>query len=254
MALYTKLHKTLLEAGLTETEAIVYIELLKKPAQNKWELVTRTGLNRNSVYRAFIKLESLKLVKVGTHGIQADSLKSLVGNLNTSIRKNKKLANKIKNIAPYLHMPKDSIDSIETFYTRDQIVQAYLFMADHEYEYNLEFGDFENFVPVMGSMNPPIKFRNQRVKYARARAICTTYGPYSAYFANKELQEKFKVDIDHLKINFDGSFIQFSDNNDFVLFNNFSDPENHHSILIKSKTVADVQRRQFACFSQMIEN
>lgn len=49
----------LLEAGLTEEEAIIYLGVLEKPAGTKWELKIRDGMEKNKVYRACEKLEKL---------------------------------------------------------------------------------------------------------------------------------------------------------------------------------------------------
>jgi DNA-binding MarR family transcriptional regulator len=253
MALYSQLNDLLQKAGLNEAETIIYSELLKKPAQTLWELIARTGLSKNAVYRSYDKLKSLRIVQKENNYYKALSLKALVAELNASGRKYQRLSNQIKNIAPFLHVPQEAIEEFETLYTKDQIEAAYLFMSEHRYDKNLEFGDYENFVSVLGSITPSIKFRNNRVKHATAHAICTTYGPRTAFFCTKDAKEKFKINVDQLKLDFKGNFIIFSDNNDYILFNNFSESGDKHSILIKSKAVADIQRKQFACFSQLIE-
>jgi len=253
MSVYKQLGNILLNAGLTEAEARVYEELLKNPVQTKWELTGRTGLNRNAVYRACEKLESLKMAGREGKCYKACSLKAFVAGLNSESLQLRRLSNKIKNIAPYLRIPNESVEEFETCYTQDQIRAVYLFMSEHRYDTNLEFGDYEGYVPVLGSLEPSIKFRNQRLKHATAHAICTTFGPNSAFFCTKNAKEVFKVTVDRLNIDFSGSFIQFSDNNDYVLFNNFSEKGNEHSVLIKSKAVADIQRAQFKCFSRLVE-
>ena len=253
MAVYAQLSNLLLSAGLSEAESRIYAELLKKPAETRWELVGRTGLDRNTVYRACDKLESLKMAAKEGNLYRALSLKALVADLNMQGRKCRKLSNQIKNIAPYLRIPNESVEEMDTLYTRDQIEEAFQFMAEHDYDTNLEFGDFENFIPVLGSIQPGIKFREKRIRHASSHAICTTFGPYSAYFGSKPSQELYKLHVDRLNIDFRGRFIQFSDNSDYVLFHNFSETGNEHSVLVKSKAVADVQRAQFGCFSQMVE-
>ena len=65
--------------------------------------------------------------------------------------------------------------------------------------------------------------------------------------------EKFKNIFDvHTEINFKkivGLF--FSDTNDYVLFNDVSEPDYPYSTLIKSKVIADIQRLQFDNFPRL---
>jgi Fe2+ or Zn2+ uptake regulation protein len=255
MTLYAKLKLLLLDAGLSEAEAEIYINLAKSPADNSYELVNRTGFNRSTIYRSIEKLKSLKLVTKNENGLKANSLKSLVSELKTSSLKLNKTAHKIQSIAPFLRTPKDSIEKFEHFYTKDQIAEAYLFMSEQNYSTNLDFGDFESFVPtIKGQLSTAYKFRNNRVKHASHHAICTTFGAFTSTFCTKESKAKFKNQVSFLNADFRNRFIIFSDNSDYVLFNNFTDQENPFSVLIKSKIVADAQRAQFDIFSQKVEN
>lgn len=261
MSLYSKLKLLLLEAGLSEAEAEIYINLTKSPADNSYELISRTGFNRSTIYRSIEKLKSLKLVKRDEDGLKANSLKSLVSELKTSSLKLNKTAYKIQAIAPFLRAPKDQLEKFEHFYTPQQIAEAYLFMSEQNYSTNLDFGDFENFVPTIeGQLDTAYRFRNNRVKHASHHAICTTFGPMTESFCTKESKVKFKNKVSILRThalenqNFKNKFIILSDTSDYVLFNDFADAENPISVLIKSKAVADIQRRQFDIFSQKVEN
>lgn len=250
MALYSKLRDLLFDAGLSEAEVVVYLELLKKPAQTIWDLVTRTGFSKSVVYRAFTRLKDLKMVEKNNEGIRALSLKALVADLVKSERRLRKTAYHIKQIAPFLRAPVESIEEFETFYTPDQIADAYLGLSETDYAVSLDFGDFENFAPIVGGFPTVFQFRNNRIKKGANYAIATSFGPYTAHFCTKEAKEKFKNDVNVLKINFDGKFINFTDKNDYVLFNNFEDLEYPVSVLVKSKTVADMQRTQMKIISQ----
>src|SRR3989338_9063881 len=110
MALYHQLQKLLLDAGLSETQVFVYLELLKKPAATTWDLVTRTGLRKSTVYDAIAMLKDLKMVEKTENGIRALSLKTLVSSLNSTKRKLDKTAFKLKQISPFLHEPRESIE------------------------------------------------------------------------------------------------------------------------------------------------
>lgn len=252
MSLYNKLQRLLIDAALSETEVLIYIELLKSQAQTGLELVKRTGLSKSSVYRALDKLENINLIKRTKDFIQALSLKCFVAELSTEERKIGKLAYKLKQIAPFLSAPHDMIEKFEQFYTKDQIREAYLFMSEIDYTNNLDFGDFENFIKKVGGMETALKFRNNRVKHAGHHAICTTFGPYTSYFSTKDAAQQFKNKTDLLKCDFTNKFITFSDNQDYVLFNDIDDEENITSTLIKSKQIADAQRAQFSAFSQIV--
>lgn len=254
MAIYSQLKKLLTDAGLTETEITVYTELLDNPAQTKWEIVERTGLNRNAVYRAFETLESHKMVDSTNEGFKALSLKVLVNKLHNSGRKLGKLASKIKHVAPFLSTPNDSIEEFETFYTPEQILEPYVFMAEHQYNTNLDFGDFENFIPTIGGLPIACQFRKERARKSGHHAIITTHGKYSGYFCTKDSEKRFKTQIERINLDLSGTFIIFSDTSDYVMFNHFADPDNQCSVLVKSKSIADIQRAQFDLFSQKLEN
>lgn len=255
MTLHTKLKSLLLNAGLSETESMIYVELLRKPAQTIWELKERTRLSKSAVYRAFDHLQSLKLVEKTEDGIQALSLKSLVADLSNKTRKINKTLWELKDIAPYLKRANEPIEKIEFYYTQDQFRDVYMFMAEQDYDVNLDFGDFENFVPILGGgLEMPLKFREKRVKHAGHHAICTTHGKYFDYFNSRDAQERFKNNLEHLKFDFRGSWMILSDKSDYVMFNHFEDPENPHCALVKSKAIADAQRKQFDYYSQQIGN
>ncbi len=255
MAIYNKLKKLLFDADLSEAEVLIYIELLKKPAQTIFELVNRTGLKKSTVYNVSAKLKDLKIVEKNKDGLKALSLKSLVSELSTKKRKLSKTAYKLKQIAPFLHEPRESIQEFETFYTPNQIAEVYLFMAEIPYDTNLDFGDFENFINAIGPVDLAFKFRELRSKHASHHALCTTFGPQLAQFCNKEDLQSFKNRFDiNKQFDFTNKWIIFSDNSDYVLFNDVSDPEFPCSILIKSKAVADIQRLQFENFSKYIWN
>lgn len=252
MVLYKKLEKLLLEAGLSEQEILIYISLLKKPALTVWEIVQRTGLKKSTVYDAFSVLKGLQMVEKTSETIRALSLKTLVTELSRKQRKTGKTAYKLKQIAPFLRLPRETIEEFETFYTPDQIIDAYLEMAVLPYDVNLDFGDYENFITAIGSNDLGLQFRNKRAKHASHHAICTTYGPNLAAFCKKEDLQKFKNIFDvHPELHFQNRWIIFSDTNDYVLFNDVSEPDYPCSTLVKSKAVADIQRLQFDNFSRL---
>lgn len=248
------LRKLLLEAGLSETDATLYIELCKKPAQTIFEFVQRTRMSKSSVYRSFENLKDLKICEKTPEGIKALSLKNLVCRLYKQERKFGKLANKIKQIAPFLHLPLEESEEFETFYDTDHIRDAYLTMSKLDYSTNFDFGDFENFITAIGDLALAHQFRLNRVKHANHHAICTTFGPNTAYFASKKAAANFKNRIDRLNINFNNRFIIFSDTNNYVFFGDVTDPEYPTAVIVKSKSIADIERLQFANFSQMAGN
>lgn len=254
MILYSKLHALLLESGLGEAEALTYIELLKKPADTVWDLAKRVGISKSTVYRAFEKLQQMKMVEKSGRGIRALSLKDLVLNLNKRVRKADKLVDKIKRVAPFLRAPEDSIKEFEILCIAEDIAEAYLFMSELRYDTNLDFGDFENFIPTIGGINIALKFRQSRLKHASHRAITTTFGPQTAHFCTREAEQKYKNKIDVLDLDFGKNFVIFSDTSDWVLFNEFEDPGYPSSVLVRSKAIADVQRKNFRGFSRRFGN
>ncbi|MFA5948633.1 MAG: helix-turn-helix domain-containing protein, partial [Candidatus Gracilibacteria bacterium] len=181
MKVQEKLKNMLIEAGLSEVEIVIYFELLKKPSETKWNLINRTGLDRNCVYRAFEKLEQLKMVKKDREGIKALSLKPFVDGLLHSEKRLGKLADKIRKTAPFLRVPTEAVEEFDVVHFQDQILDNYMMMSKVKYNTCLDFGDLENFVPVLGGMEPVLKFRENRYKQsAKNKAICTTFGPYTS--------------------------------------------------------------------------
>lgn len=245
----------LLEAGLSEAEAIIYVELLKAPVQTKWEIVQRTGLDKNKVYRGFERLKGMEMIDVDASGvIKVKSLKSLVADLKTSSRKTGRLANKIKNLSPYLHMEEEAVKEVEMIDDPERLKEVYLMMSEMPYDTVLDFGDFENFVPMLeGDMNPVFKFRELRAKHASCNTICTTDGPYTRCVARESALKEFKAKMEICDLDFKDRWIIFSDTNDYLLFSDMSDKENEHSVLVHSKVIADTQRAHFSYFSQLIE-
>jgi len=251
MSLSRQLQPLLLASGLNETEAHLYLELLKKSAENAWELVQRTGFSKSAVYRGVERLTELKLLK-RENGLHARSLKTLVAELQKDERTLRKTVFKLRQIAPFLRFPHEEIDSVQSFYTPDQIRDAYLFMADHPYSTNFDFGDFEHFVPVIGGLPVACQFRTARIQHAKHSAVCTTFGKNSAYFCTAESEHRFANKVKFLPLDFKGQFIIFSDTNDYVLFNHFENPENPYAVLVKSRAIAESERARFDHFSRQV--
>jgi len=255
MKIHQKLQSLLLEAGLSETDNLVYIELLKHPAETPFALVKRTGLPKTTVYRSIDRLSHLKMLARDEKGIlKALSPKNLVAELQKSRRRLGKIANQLKEISPYLKTPAEEIEAFETYHTPDQIKEAYLFMSETPYSTNLDFGDFESFIPLIGGIETGNKFRANRVKHADHTAICTTFGEYTKYYSTRESEKKFKNRVKLLNSDLKNTFIIFADNSDYVLFNNTDDAENPHATLVKSKPIADFQRKQFDFISLKLGN
>lgn len=255
MALFNKLQTLLFKAGLSEAEVFVYIELLNKPAQLIWELVQRTGFRKSTVYDAFGQLKKLQMVERTKEGIRALSLKALVAELNRSKRQADKTAYQIKQLAPFLRAPRESLEEFETFYTPQQIADAYLTMAQLPYGVNLDFGDYESFITAIADNKLGFTFRAKRAGHASHQAICTTFGSNLAEFCTKEALTSFKNKFDIMqKIDFKNRWIIFSDTNDYVLYNDVTDKEFPTAVLVKSKAIADIERLRFKHFSEMTRN
>lgn len=258
-----KLKDLLLEAGLSEIAVHVYLELLRKPAQTVWELVVRTGLPKTSVYRAVESLRNLRMIaesaqpRLGlddNNGIRALSLKNFVENLLRSTKKIGKLAHKLAQVAPFLRPGEDTPEEMETLFNKEDIRDAYIKMSQLDYGVNLDFGDFENCVMAFGDLALACRFRDFRTVHAGHKAICTTWGPNTAYFATKESEKKFKNHVEMLNLDFKNRFIIFSDKSDYVFFGDATDREFPMATIVKSKPVADAQRLIFSNFSRKLGN
>lgn len=250
-----RLQKLLLDAGLTEAQVLVYLELMQKPAVTIYELVARTALHKSTVYDAFAALNKLKMVEKNPDGIRALSLKALIAELIITRKKADKTAYELKQIAPFLHVPRESVEELQSFYTPQQIADAYLTMAKLPYDVNLDFGDFESFITAIGTNQLAMKFRELRSKHASNHAICTTIGPNISEFLKKEEIEKYKCQFDFpANYKFQDKWIIFSDKSDYVMYNDVSEKEFPTAILIKSKSIADMERSRFRSFSDGLRN
>jgi Fe2+ or Zn2+ uptake regulation protein len=254
MRVYSQLKLLLLNSGLSEAEVIAYIELLKNgPSDSMSALINRTKLARSTAYHVLEQLKARGIVSKGTGPLKALSLKALVEDLKREQRRSQKTIQKLRNLSPFLHMPENSVDDFEVLYDLDDIKNAYMFMAEHDYDTNLDFGDYESFIDALGDSSIGFKFREKRASHAKHHAICTTFGPNLKEFCNEEDLENFKNRFDMMKnISFENKWIIFSDNSDYVMFNDTSDPDFPSSVLLRSKTIADVQRMQFENFSKLL--
>ncbi len=249
-----QLGSLLTDCGFSEAEVRVYRELLRNPAATIWDLVKRTGLSKSTTYRAFDRLRSLRAVENSEQGIQARSLKHVVAELQKQERSLRKNIVKLKQLAPYLHAAGSEHDTFEDCYTPDQIRDAYLHMSQVEYDTNLDFGDFENFVPIIGGLETPETFRRNRLKHAEHRAVCTTFGPFTAHFCTRKTEKEFRSHIDLLDFDFTKHFIVFSDTGDAVLYAHFNDQEHPYAVLVHSRVIAEAERARFRHFSQKAGN
>lgn len=252
--MYKKLKALLSEAGLNEAEIDIYVELLKKPSQTKWELINRTGFNKNQVYRAFDRLIAFKMIEETNSGIEPLSLDFLLANLESSRIRTYNLVTKLKNFSPFLKIPIEAVNDFQLLDTKEKILDKYMMMSQIKYNTCLDFGDLESFVPVVDGLDSVFKFRTNRFNQsAENKAICTTTGPFTSCMMRKQDLNDFKSNIKLLDLNFKNKWIIFSDNNDYVMFNDCSNQESPSSVLVKSKVVADIQRFQFDQFHKKME-
>lgn len=251
--MFNKLKSLLTEAGLSESEVAVYLELLKKPSHTKWDLVARTGFDKNKVYRAFDRLRDLNMIDKIKSQVEALSLEHLAKNLEYSHNKTLDVAERIRKISSFLKVPAEAVEEFEVITDKERILDRYIMMSEVPYNTCLDFGDLESFVPVVGGMAPLFKFRlNRYNQHAKNRAVCTTIGPCTACIARKNDMQRFKSNIEFLKIDFKGKWIIFSDTNDYVMFNYCAPQKIPSTVFIKSKVVADIQRAQFDQFYENV--
>lgn len=254
MKIQPQIRDLLLEAGLTEPEVLVYMELLKQPAQTKWDIVKRTRLNRNHVYRAFERLKGLDMIKNASSGFQAANLNTLAREVEAASRKSRILAQKLRKMTPFLAVPVETVEDFKVLNNKSEILDVYMMMSQLKYDTCLDFGDLERYVPILGGMEPVFKFRENRYNQgAKNRAICTTTGPYTECMLRKNDMNKFQSNIERLNVDYDGKWLIFSDSDDHLMFNDFTDPDAPTGVLVKSKIVADTQRLQFARFYENLE-
>lgn len=247
-----QLVELLLECGLTESEVVVYMSLSESPTQTIWGLVARTGLSKSTVYRSWERLLSLKMVQKTSDGLVARSLSSFVSVLEGSRKKLGKAISKLRQLAPYLHLPPESVSTLEVLHTADQIADAYLSMADRDFDLNFDFGDFEGFIPLVGGLATSSQYQLRRMKHSQSRAICTTHGPFTRYYASQNQQDEFRNRVDVLPVKPDKKFTVFSDRSPYVLVVDHDDLEYPSGILIQSQTLANFQRDMFEHFSQLL--
>ncbi len=241
-----ELRKLLITAGLSEVEASVYVSVLKTPAETKWEVVRRTKAEKNRVYRACEKLESLYLLNRTKNGIYALTLEGLIKTLK---KKQDQTTALIKNLIQHnrlVRIPEGEIDKFQIAVTQDEIIDQHIRMSGRKYNTCLDFGDFEGFVPILGGINHAFQFRANRFKRdARSMTICTTEGPFTGCMSRESDMKRFKSKAWTLKTGNKNQWIIFSDTLDYLMINDFADEENPTAITIKSKSLADAQRKKF---------
>ncbi|NIA01926.1 MAG: hypothetical protein GWP15_00935 [Nitrospirae bacterium] len=250
--MHKKLEILLIEAGLNEAEVKVYIELLKQPSQSKWELVNRTGLDKNQVYRAFDRLDALNIVKRNDNRIEPKSLDSLVDSLEFSQQKTQKLIEGMKKFSPLLKIPAEAVADFQVLDSHDEIMDKFFMMSELNCNTCLEFGDLERFIPlVLKNVEQMFKFRKKRYTVSSKNiALCTSNGPFTSCMMRKRDMEKYYSDVHILDIDFKDKWLIFSDTGDYVMFNYFTDENKISSVLVKSKIIADAQRSQFDYFQK----
>ncbi len=246
-----ELSPLLVSAGLNEYEIALYFDLLKSPSRSIFGLISRTGFDKNQVYRSFERLKSLKMAEKTEDGIEARGLDFLVTGLESKLKKKSKLINRLKKCSTFLSVIDQDLKDFQILDTQEKILEKYIFMSEVEYDTCLDFGDLDSFIPTIGGLDPAFKFRvNRFKKSSNNEAICTTTGAYAACIMRKSDMEFYKSRIDLLKIDFKNKWIIFSDTNDYVLYNDFEDRENPTSVIVKSKVVADMERSKFALFQK----
>jgi sugar-specific transcriptional regulator TrmB len=253
--MHKKLETLLIEAGLSETEAKIYLELLNKPSQNKWELVNRTGFDKNQVYRAFEKLKKLNMIIKGEDGIEPLTLDSLIEELEILQHKTQKLAEKLKNFSPFLKIPTETVSDFQVLTSHNEIMDKFFMMSELGCNICLDFGDLEKFISVvLKNVEEMFEFRKKRhSNNSKNIALCTNDGPYTSCMMRKKDMKKYKSDVHILNIDFKDKWIIFSDTGDYVMFNYFADENNISSVLVKSKIIADSQRTQFNHFQKILQ-
>lgn len=252
MALNKQMQDLLIQAGLSQTQAHIYLFLLKQPVSSIWQIVNATKISKSVVYRDILYLEELRMVKRDVDVIKALSLKGLISGLMNDERKIGKTVNRLRSIAPYVRVPMEEVDEFTPLYNVADIQEAYLFMSEVKCTTNLDMGDFEPYIKLIGGLEVAKKFLQNRIKHARNHAIVSWQGPVTSYFCTERAKKEFNSEVDMLKsIDFGGTFTILSDTSDHVLVNRVHNGE-LSAVLIKSKMMADFQRCQFDNFSRMI--
>lgn len=146
-------HKTLIEFGLTEKEAKIYVALLELEVAKISELAKKTGINRSSAYVILEELKKKELVSVsvGEGGIQkyiATSPDILLAQADDKAKKQKNIKEKIEKILPELKaLHKETRNKPRVFlYTQNEAVQqAYDKLFDEQLERGMKtFRVFED--------------------------------------------------------------------------------------------------------------
>jgi DNA-binding Lrp family transcriptional regulator len=237
----------LLGAGLNEIEIAVYMCVLKNPTQTKWEIVNQTKIDKNKVYRACERLQELHLITKYEKGICAKTLSGLIQIL---LEKQQKTTNLIKKLSQHnklISIPTEKVEEIEIATCKNQILEQHEAMAEREYNTCLDFGDFEEFVPVLGGIDHVFRFRKKRFgQNAKNIAICAGKGPFTSCMSREKDMKKYKSTILSANIKTKNKWVIFSDTSDYLMINDFSDKENPAAATIKSKHLADTYRKKFA--------
>ena len=236
----------LLGAGLNEVEIAIYMDVLKYPTRTKWEIINRTKIGKNKVYRACERLEGFQLIKRHRRKICAKTLNGLIKHLQRKQKKTTALIKKLSQHNNLVAIPEEKVSKVEIATCKEKILEQHEKMAERKYETCLDLGDFEGFVPVLGDICHVFTFRKKRFSQnAKNIAICEGGGPFTSCMAREQDMKKYKSTIVSSEIKFKNKWIIFSDTADYLMINDFTDKEHPTAMTIKSKPLAEKYRKKF---------
>lgn len=239
----------LTEAGFSETEALIYLAILKKPGQSLQEIEQHTQLSKATVYRIFEMLYEKKVVSLNEatwpRTVNAISIRELtehlakkqrqLGKTIASLRKSKDLQD--------LSLLAHTQEPIEILTNPDQATEQAYKIISQAWDTFLCFGASEKIFDVAGEKAGRDFISNRVRKGRKCAAIFTDLNERTKYLLQnnrKQLRQGKFMNIPTLQ-----DSITYIHGNEITVWNN--DPElGKRALVVKDPALVNLYKNQFA--------
>ena len=239
-----KLKKLLMKAGLSRSEAELYIFILNNEGASLKEFYNTHDISKASTYRAYesLRQKGLTIEKGKDWKInpEASSLDLFIKKLENKYRSERHLVRELKllNQAKKINCSSGTNAFVENYYEEDAIAK-YIELSEWDFDHLLVFGNWEDFNDKKSLVKSEKKFIKNRVKKG---ADCTLFLTKGGQHTNEIIDyDKYENRSTQMveSINKNPIWINTFDAQDFVYIWNKNDTNKLVGTLIKSKPVAD---------------
>jgi sugar-specific transcriptional regulator TrmB len=246
MTLKKHIISLLLRAGLTESEAHLYLAANQNPNLTLKELKKITGYSLASVYRAFDHLKELGFITSSLtnwrKNIEAVSLKVLAEKVSKEQRKLRKIELELKKLNNLMSLNLQDEEMFQIFSEKNQILEKNFEILRHPLDNFCVYGSAERLIDVLGYdyERTFVRMRNKQGK--GVKAFMTEYGPYG-----QECVKKGDLEMRDTKLSIDPNmqdFMSYIYDNEVTIW--YRDQEcGNKAFVIKDPSMVKMQRNIF---------